>query len=119
MGLFSFLRRRKSSTPSATVSFDAESVTCRRPGGAVETVRWSDLRAVLIHTTDVGPAVDDVFWVLVGNGSGCVIPSEADGANRLLERLQQLPNFDYDAAIQAMSSTDNWEFLCWKRQDAG
>lgn len=116
MGLFDLFRRR-SPTPSArsVVSFDDESVTCRRPGGLVETVRWSDLRAVIIQTTDAGPAVDDVFWVLVGKTSGCVVPSEAEGMNPLLERLQRLPNFDNHAVIAAMASTDNQKFLCWER----
>lgn len=126
MGLFDFLRRPARTTSQqpvasltrsepSVVSFDDESVTCRRPGGLVETVRWSDLRAVIIQTTDEGPFVDDVFWILVGETSGCVVPSEAEGMNRLLERLQRLPNFDNETLIAAMSSMENRRFLCWKR----
>jgi len=116
MGLFDFLRRRSPTRPAQSmVSFDDESVTCRRPGGLVETVRWSDLRAVIIETTDQGPFVDDVFWILVGETSGCVVPSEAEGMNRLLERLQRLPSFDNETLIAAMSSMENRRFLCWKR----
>jgi tellurite resistance protein len=58
-----------------------------------------------------------VFWVLVADGSGCVVPSEAEGTDQLLKRLQELPGFDNQAVIQAMASTDNREFLCWKRQE--
>ncbi|MFL5241960.1 MAG: hypothetical protein ACJ8FY_07615 [Gemmataceae bacterium] len=117
MGLFSLFRRlTPSASRRATVTFDDESVTCRRSNGKSETVRWSDLRAVLIQTTDAGPFVDDVFWVLAGERSGCVVPSEADGMDRLLERLQRLPNFDNRAVIDAMASTDNREFVCWKRE---
>jgi hypothetical protein len=116
MWLFDFFRRRTRSTPQrATVSFDDESVTCRRPNGLVEVVRWADLNAVFIHTTDAGPFIDDVFWVLAGGESGCVVPSEAEGMDQLLKRLQQLPNFDNSAVIEAMSSTENREFLCWQR----
>jgi hypothetical protein len=64
----------------SVVRFDERSVTCRRPDGLVETVRWDDLRAVLVMTTSNGPAVDDVYWVLAGESSGCVVPSEAEGA---------------------------------------
>jgi hypothetical protein len=78
-------------------------------------VRWSDLQVVFIQTTDAGPAVDDVFWVLGAGESGCVVPSEADGMSLLVERLQRLPNFDNSAVIQAMSCSENREFLCWKR----
>jgi hypothetical protein len=102
---------------NAVVSFDDELVRCQRPGGLVETVKWSDLRAVLIQTTDAGPLADDVFWILAGEESGCVVPSEAAGMERLLERLQQLPGFDNQALIEAMGSTDNRRFLCWQRQE--
>jgi hypothetical protein len=111
-----FFRRPASASPlRATVSFDDQSVTCRRPGGFVETVRWSDLRTVSIQTTDRGPAADDVFWVLAGGDSGCVVPSEAEGMDLLLQRLQRLPAFDNNAAIAAMSCAENREFQCWQR----
>lgn len=112
MGLFDWFRGRPT-PPTATVSFDEAGVRCERPSGLVESVRWSDLRVVLIRTTDAGPAVVDVFWVLVGRDSGCVVPSEAVGTNALLERLQRLPGFDNQAFIDAMTSTENREFVCW------
>src|SRR4051794_5572709 len=118
MGWFDFFRRRVPSTPScATVTFDDDGVTCRRPDGLVEAVRWADLQIVLIQTIDAGPAVDDVFWVLGGGDSGCVVHSEAEGMNLLLERLQRLPGFDNNAVIQAMSCTENQNFVCWKRPE--
>ena len=79
-------------------------------------VRWSELQTVSIQTTDAGLAVDDVFWVLAGEETGCVVPSESEGMDRLMERLQRLPEFDYCAAISAMSSTENRTFLCWQRR---
>src|SRR4029453_146778 len=85
------------------------------PGGLVETVRWAELRAVLIQTTADGPFVDDVFWVLMGEKSGCVVPSEAQGCDALLRRLQSLPTFDNQAVIEAMSCTEKKRFLCWER----
>ena len=119
MGLFDFFRRIvRVTSQRAVVSFDDESVTCRRSNGLLEVVRWSDLKMVFIETTDAGPAVDDVFWVLAGFESGCVVPSETEGMNLLMERLQRLPNFDNHAVIQAMSSTENRTFLCWQRQEA-
>jgi hypothetical protein len=120
MRCLGFFRSPAPASPQrATVSFDDQSVTCRRPGGLVETVRWSDLQIIFIQTTDKGPAVDDVFWVLGGGDSGCVVPSEAEGMDLLLPRLQHLPNFDNNAAIAAMSCVENREFLCWQRPKLG
>jgi hypothetical protein len=100
---------------SAVVNFDDDSVTCRRGSGLVETVRWSDLRAIVIQTTADGPVVDDVFWVLVGQTTGCVVPSESTGMDGLLERLQALPGFDNEAVMAAMACTDERKFICWER----
>src|SRR5262245_11062371 len=115
MGFFDLFRRRRPPPPGAVVSFDDEFVTCRRYDGLVETVKWTDLRHVAIHATDGGPFVDDVFWVLMGESTRCVVPSEAVGMDRLLKRLHQLPNFDFEAAIAAASCTENRIFPCWQR----
>jgi hypothetical protein len=110
------LRERLLVAPQrAVVSFDDEAVVCRRSNGMVETILWSDLQTVLIQTTDQGPFVDDVFWVLAGIESGCVVPSESEGMENLLERLQDLPNFDHQTVIKAMGCTENQEFVCWRR----
>lgn len=115
MGFFDLFRRRRPPPPSAVVSFDDEGVTCRRADGLVETAKWADLRSVAILTTDGGPFVDDVFWVLMGETTGCVVPSDAAGMDRLLKRLHQLPDYDFEAAIAAMSCTENRVFTCWQR----
>jgi len=109
-------RRKPQTNPQRpVVTFDAESITCRRPTGLVETVKWSDLRVVLIQTTANGPAVDDLFWMLLGEKGGCVVPSEAIGAEDLLTKVRDLPDFDYESAINAMKCTDEREFLCWQK----
>jgi hypothetical protein len=100
-----------------TVRLSDSGVYCDRPDGSVERVAWDDLQAVIVHTTADGPALPDVFWILVGTsaGSGCVIPHGATGDAALLERLQKLPGFDNEAFIRSMSSTDDQKFLCWQR----
>lgn len=92
-------------------------VVCERPDGQTERVAWEELQAFIVETTDGGPWVADVFWILVGaNNSGCVIPQGATGDKALLERLQQLPGFNNEELIRAMGSTSNQKFLCWQRQ---
>ena len=83
--------------------------------GEQQSVRWDELEEVAIVTTDCGPFLDDVFWMLCGKNRGCVVPSESLGTNELIERLQKLPGFDNHAVIQAMGSTDNARFVCWTR----
>jgi len=100
---------------SYSVTFSEREVVCEHPDGLVESVTWDDLRAVLLETTDAGPFAADVFWILVGQRGGCVIPQGARGERELLERLQSLDGFDNDAVIQAMMSSENQRFLCWER----
>jgi hypothetical protein len=61
------------------VSFDDERIVRTLPDGTQEWVRWDDLQEVSILTTDEGPFIDDVFWILSGSATGCAIPSECDG----------------------------------------
>ena len=93
-------------------------ISCARPDGQTESVTWDDLKAVAIETTDEGPFSMDVFWLLVGEHGGCVVPQGAKGEDVLLERLQQLPGFDNEAFIEAMGCTQNNRFLCWQRDVA-
>jgi hypothetical protein len=97
------------------VTFDNELVTCRLRDGRTMTVRWDNLQTVLIETTDAGPFEDDIFWVLMGEESNCVVPSEAIGIKKLLKKIQILPGFDYEPATKAMSCTENKTFICWKK----
>ena len=99
------------------VTLSDHEITCRHPDGLVEAVPWDELRAVLLETNDQRPFAIDVFWILVGQRGGCVIPQGAEGEAGLLERLQALEGFDSDAVIQAMMSTANQRFLCWQRSE--
>lgn len=68
---------------------------------------WKHIQKIEIITTDDGPLAPDVFWLLHGTHSGCVIPQGATGESELLEWLQALPGFDNGALIEAMGSTSN------------
>ena len=100
-----------------TVEIGDECIICRRSATRQEGVRWADLKAVLIETTDQGPFQNDVFWVLVGETSRCVVPQEALGAQQLLAKLQTLAGFDNNVVVEAMGSAENRTFVCWRRPD--
>ena len=100
------------------VYFDDETISVVRQDGSRESVRWNDLSAVVIQTTDQGPFNDDVFFILMGKDdrSGCVVPQGAIGESELFSALQiRLPGFDNEKVIEAMSSSENRSFLAWSR----
>lgn len=106
-------------TVKSKVEFDDVGVTRTMPDGRQEFVSWDELQEVFIVTTDEGPFVDDVFWMLRGSNGRCAVPSQTPGAHELVERLQQLSGFNHDAAIKAMSSAENAKFVCWTRNHPG
>ncbi len=99
------------------VFFTADTIMRIRPDGTRETIRWDDLDEVRILTTDEGPWQEDVLFLLIAADGqcGCAVPQSSDGSQQLFEQLQQLPGFDNEAVIEAMTSTANAEFVCWKR----
>ena len=102
--------------PRETIVVDDWGVRRDLGGGAKEEVAWENLVEVQIVTTDQGPFVDDVFFLLVGSdGSGCCVPQGAQGSEPLLDRLQQLPGFDNEEVIKAMSCSEKARFVCWKK----
>jgi hypothetical protein len=123
MKLFSRLKTQLGSATRRDLNFESKwvvtvsdaCVTCQRPAGEVDRVAWDDLKTVIVKTTDEGPLLPDVFWLLAGEKSSCLIPQGATGEKSLLEKLQALPNFDHEALARAMCSTDNREFVCWQK----
>jgi hypothetical protein len=97
------------------VTFTDTEVVCTRPDGKIESVTWNDLKTVAIQTTDSGPFASDVFWLLLGEKTGCAIPQEATGADELMRRLQNLPGFNNEAVIESMTCVENKRFVCWQR----
>jgi hypothetical protein len=112
--MFEFLKRK--ARPAPCVFIDDLVVRRELGGGAIEEVAWEDLVEVQIVTTDEGPFVDDVFFLLVGrDGSGVCVPQGAPGSETLLDRLQKLPSFDNGEVIRAMVCSENARFVCWKK----
>jgi hypothetical protein len=97
------------------VELSESGVSCTRPSGTIESVKWSDLQRVELMTTGDGPFAPDVFWLLYGSRSGCVVPQGAKGEQQLRDRLAGLPGFNWEPAIEAMKSTMDQRFLCWEK----
>lgn len=76
---------------------------------------WSEVNEIAIITTDEGPYLDDVFYVIRTNhGEICLTNFQVEEMN-LLSRFAELPGFDFEAVIKAMGSTSNAVFMCWQR----
>jgi len=83
---------------------------------------FRDLVELRLKTTDQGPIFEDVFWVLIaakpGGGTVTVlIPTEFDTSNQLRDRLMDLPGFNHEAMIDAMTCVNDREFVCWRMGD--
>jgi len=81
-----------------------------------EYVAWDDITRVRIMTTDRGPELEDVFFIVDGrSGQGCVIPHDLAVRGGLLEALQsRLEGLDNTAVIEAMGSIENRVFTIWE-----
>jgi len=95
-------------TTPAAVTFDEVAVTHRPASGPPRTVRWADLRRVIIETNHDGPAVNDLFWILHSDPGGCVVPGDTEGCIELLERLMELPGFDHETSSGIVGSDSTW-----------
>ena len=93
-----------------------EGVTCYDSDGTEYGVAWRDLIEVAIVTTDQGPFVEDVFLNLKGAGNtGCYIGQALWDECGVFARIEKLTGFDWQPACEAMRSTRNARFVCWRR----
>lgn len=129
MGLLDWFRRRRDAEPDIiplpalrppespfwckAVRIDDSGLTALSGRGPELRLKFDDIQRVAIRTTDEGPGVEDVYWVLATRDQMCLIPHGVEGESDLFDRLLKLPNFDNQAMIAAMTCTENAEFECW------
>lgn len=95
------------------VRIDDHGLAATRDRGPELRLEFQDIQRVAIRTTDEGPGVEDVYWVLSAGDQICLIPHGAEGESELFDRLLKLPGFNNQAMIAAMTCTENAEFECW------
>jgi hypothetical protein len=84
------------------------------PGGARESIRWSEVHRISVITTDEGPRLSDVFFALENDRTRLLVPQDARGNEELVELLVSIEGFDLEAFARAMGSAENAELECWK-----
>lgn len=75
-----------------------------------------DYHKISIITTSDGPLLPDVYWVLESDLGLSVVPSEDKGAD-FLNEVNDLPGFNHQAVISAMTSVENNIFICWEKAE--
>ncbi|CAN5626964.1 hypothetical protein BH10CYA1_BH10CYA1_43010 [soil metagenome] len=74
---------------------------------------WSDVLHVGVLTTDDGPWIDDVFFVIKTRTGDICIPSEDAQVMNLLQKFERLPGFQWEQVVEAMGSVNDQSFACW------
>jgi hypothetical protein len=92
--------------------------TYKRPFRRPVSVNIEEFDEIGVETTDQGPFVEDVFWILKVGDTRLRIGAPHPVFRELMERFGSLKGFDWQPFIEAQSCTDNRYFLCWRCHDA-
>jgi len=110
--------KKVSKSPYAAVKvwFDDQQAWVQWPSKEPESINWDAIIGVAIETNDQGPFVEDVYWLLASKEKVISYPSEATGSEEMLKRLQEIPTFNNERLIEAMTCTDNQTFILWDHE---
>jgi len=96
-----------------------QAITIKRPFRKSVSVSIDELDEIGVETTDQGPFVEDVFWILK-RGELCIrIGDPHPIFKMLMDRFGLLEGFDWQPFVDAMSCSDNRYFMCWRRLPEG
>jgi len=98
------------------VEIDEEKLTIIWSNNQTEVFFLKDLKKVALITTDEGPFKPDIFWLLMFEFP-IMIPSDEliPGSLAITDFILELPKFNYEKFIEAMSSTSNNASELWER----
>ncbi|HVU89404.1 MAG TPA: hypothetical protein VHD36_18900 [Pirellulales bacterium] len=105
------------------VSFDDHQISAtyppsaRSPHGQTQAIAWADVTCLAIETNSSGPSGADFWYLLEGEGGKlCAFPlGAAGGGEAVAEFSKRFPEFDGEAFRNAIGSTTEARFVCWKR----
>jgi hypothetical protein len=90
-------------------------IIVKRPFSRSVSMRLDDFDEIGVETTDQGPFVEDVFWILKLGETRIRIGQPHPVFKKLMDRFGSLEGFDWRPFAEAMSCTDNRYFSCWRR----
>lgn len=101
----------------AITNFDGENLYLDLLETGKHTLNIKDIIGIKIITTDQGPFMNDLFLYITDNkGNVFEIESEMPTFERIHKVFEKIPGFDYNAFIASMSSVENNEFICYKKE---
>ena len=110
-----FERKSPNHLRQTRFEFDGQTITADGPLARRVSVRVEDIHEIGIETTDTGPFIEDVFWLINRDTDGLRIPQESPVFKALMDRFGSFDGFDWEPLIAAMACTDCRYFLCWRR----
>lgn len=108
--IFSFLRTE--------YAFDHQVLIVKRPFRRPFSQRIDELDEIGVQTTDQGPFIEDVFWLLKRGQMRIRIGDPHPVFKELMDGFSALEDFDWELFANAMCCTENRYFVCWKRKSA-
>lgn len=121
MRLFSFFKKNKESKENLLpeskwiVEFNDDSIKTIDYKAVEKTTKLNAIQKIIIETNDTGPWGTDVWWKIISENEFLTVPGGATGESEMLERFQQLENFDNEQLIAAMTSIENKGFVVWQK----
>ena len=98
---------------------NGQTITIKRPFRKSVSVGIDELDEIGVETTDQGPFVEDVFWILKRGELRIRIGDPHPIFKMLMDRFGLLEGFDWQPFVDAMSCSDNRYFMCWRRLPKG
>ena len=101
------------------LAFTADAISAKYPGGAMISIKWSDLTTVGLASIDAPAGAPTLYWGLHSGKRTPTIsyPHGAIGATELLaEFSKRLPAFDMDKLMQAVSTSSRAHFQLWPKK---
>jgi hypothetical protein len=86
-----------------------------KPDGTTHRMNRHSIAKIAVKTTNAGPFIEDVFWAISDSERTLLLPQASPDFGALLEQFQVLPGFDSKPFVDAMSCTENREFVCWTK----
>jgi hypothetical protein len=96
-------------------AFDGQTITADGPLAQRVSVRVEDIHEIGIETTETGPFVEDVFWLINRDTDGLRVPQESPVFETLMKHFGSLEGFNWEPFADAMACTDCRYFICWRR----
>ncbi len=113
--LFAPLAILASWIPRTEYRLAVRNLTIKRPFRKPLTISLDELDEIGVETTDQGPFVEDVFWILKSGRVRLSIGQPHPIFPVLMDRFETLEGFDWKLFCEAMACGENRYFQCWKK----